>query len=242
MKIARAKQADFDAATDIAQLLEALVKCEPIGDCGVEGYEDCATYEAALRRAASKGSLFRVVFGMQVLCSPENGLISQTSDVLEIDQGFIDSTARQAVQTAVDALRPAFLGLARQLREVESKLVALMPATPAAAPPSQPPAEDPLGGAKPTQPTIVALPDLRPATAADLVPGAEIWYTPMLGEQPFRGVVERTPWLLGHGQVVTHVRDLEPAYSQFVGLPGARRARAACLEALFVRATPGGTA
>lgn len=131
--MARAKQADFDAAADIAQLLEALVKHEPIGDCGVEGYEDCATYEAALRRAASKGSLFRVVFGMQVLCSPESGLISQTSDVLEIDQGFIDSTARQAVQTAVDALRPAFLGLARQLREVETKLVGLIPATPAAA-------------------------------------------------------------------------------------------------------------
>lgn len=106
-------------------------------------------------------------------------------------------------------------------------------------PPSQPQAEDQLGGAKPPQPTIVALPDLRPATAADLVRGAKVWYTPILGEKAFRGVVAWGSFKLTCGQVMADLCDMEPAYGQFVGLPAERRVWAACLEALFVRATPG---
>lgn len=84
--------------------------------------------------------------------------------------------------------------------------------------------------------------DLRPATAADLVRGAEVWYTPILGEQAFRGFVAWGSFKLTCGQVMADLFDMEPAYGQFVGLPPERRVYAARLEALFVRATPGGTA
>lgn len=82
--------------------------------------------------------------------------------------------------------------------------------------------------------------DLCPATVEDLVPGAEVWYTPILGGQAFRGVVASRPWKLGHGAIVATVMGLEPGYADYVGLPDKTRVASAVLEALHVRKAQGG--
>lgn len=105
--------------------------------------------------------------------------------------------------------------------------------------------------------------DLRPATVDDLVPGAEVWYTPLLNREPcwevlrlparggereavvgtvkaFRGTVGQSTWPLAHGAIVTTVRDLEPAYADYVGMPGKTVAWGVILDALYVRKAQGG--
>ena len=71
--------------------------------------------------------------------------------------------------------------------------------------------------------------------------GVAVLYSPVIGgKDRFRGVVRGEPFQLGHGAWVVHLRDLEPAYGAFVGLPGRTVVRAALMEALEVVAAESG--
>ncbi len=70
----------------------------------------------------------------------------------------------------------------------------------------------------------------------DCIPGTRVWYTPILENRAraFQGTVRELPWRLGDGTWVTHLTDMEPAYGQYVGLPGKTYAHAVNIQcALF---------
>ena len=90
MKMARATKADLDAAMEICNLLKGLGEgCMPSDndeiceDFDSDDVEQCKAALSALLRAANKGNLFRVVFGMMVVLDPENELLDQNASTLE---------------------------------------------------------------------------------------------------------------------------------------------------------------
>lgn len=93
MKMAKANRADMDAALDICGALESLAQgCLPNGmtdqdDETSERYDyrkHAAEVVEHLLEIASKGSLFRVCFGMTVVLDPRNEVVDPAADTLEI--------------------------------------------------------------------------------------------------------------------------------------------------------------
>ncbi len=94
MKMARASQADMDAALEVTRLLgdlESRYMPDPNPDDPGEATEwfdrddaeQCKRAMQMLLDAASKGSLFRVTFGMLVVLDPRNELLDPDADTLE---------------------------------------------------------------------------------------------------------------------------------------------------------------
>lgn len=91
MKMARASQADIDAALEVTRILEDLLR----GHMPASGEDDdfqwfhrddpdeCRVVLGKLLDAADKGSLFRVVFGMLVVLDPRNELLDPDADTIE---------------------------------------------------------------------------------------------------------------------------------------------------------------
>jgi len=92
MKMAKATEADLDAALKITQIISDLEKRQmPSSDEGeFEGHfdrndpEQCMTALNAILDAAYKGNLFRVTFGMVVVLDPRNELVDPDADTLEV--------------------------------------------------------------------------------------------------------------------------------------------------------------
>jgi len=91
MKMARASQADLDAANDVSRIVGELEKgympsADEVEDTEFfdrDDPEQCRRALCAILGAAAKGSLFRVTFGMAVVLDPRNELLDPAADTLE---------------------------------------------------------------------------------------------------------------------------------------------------------------
>lgn len=94
MKMAKANEADIDMALDLANALEDIERgCFPakfndpesddIEWLVTNGSEQYQRLIDGLQRILAKGSLFRVVYGMAVVCDPSNELLDPEADTLE---------------------------------------------------------------------------------------------------------------------------------------------------------------
>jgi hypothetical protein len=91
MKMARASNADIDAALAVSRILEDLERrhmpCDD-KDSAIEWFdrddaEQCKRALGMLLDAAARGSIFRVTFGMTVVLDPRNELLDPDADTLE---------------------------------------------------------------------------------------------------------------------------------------------------------------
>jgi hypothetical protein len=97
MKMAKANRADMEAALDLCAAMESLGRgylpealTDP-DDESDERYDErkhAATVVQHLLEIASRGSLFRVCFGMTVLLDPRNELVDPDADTLEAHPRF----------------------------------------------------------------------------------------------------------------------------------------------------------
>lgn len=90
MKMAKANQADLDAAMEICHAVEALQRGQvPDGLAGADDivwYDDnehAAQVVEYLVKLASSASLFRVIFGMMVLLDPANEVVDPEASFLD---------------------------------------------------------------------------------------------------------------------------------------------------------------
>lgn len=85
--MARASQADLDAACEVYQFLAANLDGRTpdrvVDEFGYSGYDDCHELCDYLAVASDKGSLFRVIWGMHVLLDPNNQLVDPDCPHLE---------------------------------------------------------------------------------------------------------------------------------------------------------------
>lgn len=111
MKMARASKADLDAANEVARLLGDLERrCMPDADPDHPSEEtewfdrddakQCQRALGMLLDAASKGSLFRVTFGMLVVLDPRNELLDPDADTLEKHPKTLAALAAAAEKAA----------------------------------------------------------------------------------------------------------------------------------------------
>lgn len=97
MKMAKASEADLEMAMELSQFVEELVDGivprqaseDPKEDEEIEwlDFDDRDQLQRvieALTRIAKKGSIFRVTFGMAVVCDPRNELLDPNADTLEV--------------------------------------------------------------------------------------------------------------------------------------------------------------
>ena len=96
MKMAKASEADLEMAMELSQFVEELVDGyvpkqatdeDDTDDTEWLDFDDREQLERvikALTKIAKKGSIFRVTFGMAVVCDPRNELLDPDSDVLEL--------------------------------------------------------------------------------------------------------------------------------------------------------------
>ena len=96
MKMAKASEADLSMAMDLANALESLGRYRyfpqamgaPGADDGEsfdeDDAEDCKRALGNLLGLVARGSLFRVVFGMAVVCDPRNEVVDPDADTLEV--------------------------------------------------------------------------------------------------------------------------------------------------------------
>jgi hypothetical protein len=93
MKMAKASEADMDCATEIARIIGDIEKGYMPSDPDNhpdefdffhdDDAEQCQKVVEMLLKAARKGSLFRVVFGMACCMHPSNRLLDPDADTLE---------------------------------------------------------------------------------------------------------------------------------------------------------------
>lgn len=96
MKIAKASEADLEMAMELSQFVEELVDgyvpkqamdvddTDDIEWLDFDDREQLVRVIEALTKIAKKGSIFRVTFGMAVVCDSRNELLDPDSDVLEL--------------------------------------------------------------------------------------------------------------------------------------------------------------
>jgi len=103
MKMAKASERDLEMAMELSQFVEELVDgyvpkqaqdfeaaCDSDETVWLD-YDDTeqmASIIQALIAITRKGSIFRVTFGMAVLCDPANELLDPDADTLEIHPKF----------------------------------------------------------------------------------------------------------------------------------------------------------
>lgn len=91
MNMAKANTTDLDLAQNIARIIEDLERgfmpnpddSADIVWFDIDDHNDCKHVINAILNEAKRGSLFRVTFGMLVLCDPQNTLLHPDSDILE---------------------------------------------------------------------------------------------------------------------------------------------------------------
>ena len=97
MKMAKLSEADLEMAMELSRFVDDLVDGyvpKQASEDPEEGeeiewldFDDRAQLQRvieALTRIANKGSIFRVTFGMAVVCDPRNELLDPDADTLEI--------------------------------------------------------------------------------------------------------------------------------------------------------------
>ena len=90
MKMARASERDVEAALEVSRILADLESGSMPGESeeleffDIDDGEQCRRALDALLRAAQKGSIFRVTFGMAVVLDPRNELLDPDADTLEV--------------------------------------------------------------------------------------------------------------------------------------------------------------
>lgn len=95
MKMAKASEADMDAAMKLCSALESLDRYRtmptPDGDDAEDAEpfdedsrEDCKKALGMVLELFGRASLFRVVFGMAVILDPRNKIVDPDADTLEI--------------------------------------------------------------------------------------------------------------------------------------------------------------
>jgi hypothetical protein len=113
MKMARASEADVDAALEVTRILDDLLKRYMPSSGSDEGIvwfdqddpDQCQIALGRLLDAARKGSMFRVVFGMAVLLDPRNELLDPDADMLARHPKIV--RAMNACKTGKPADEPA---------------------------------------------------------------------------------------------------------------------------------------
>ena len=95
MKMAKASEADLEMAMELSRFLEDIegndmpsqISEDPDNSAAewfdVDDREHCRKAVEALIAIVRKGSIFRVTFGMAVLCDPRNKLLDPNADTLE---------------------------------------------------------------------------------------------------------------------------------------------------------------
>ena len=105
MKMARASEVDIEAALSVSRILEDLEKGYMPGDgeeiewFDREDADQCKRALGLLLDAASKGSMFRVTFGMAVVLDPRNELLDPSADTLEKHPKTIAALAATGAQS-----------------------------------------------------------------------------------------------------------------------------------------------
>jgi hypothetical protein len=114
MKMAKASQADIDAAIELYQFLQAIGDGRPAADVVEEfdykGYGDLLERQAPdvefLVRAHERGGLFRVVWGLQVLLDPANEVVDPNLPHLEVHPKHTQAAQeRDAAREELAAMR-----------------------------------------------------------------------------------------------------------------------------------------
>lgn len=119
MKMAKASQADLDAALKVAQIIGELEKgFMPMSDDGENNGrfyrndpDQCLSALNSILDAAEYGSMFRVTFGMLVLLDPRNEVVDPDSDVLEMHpkiKAALENHEQTSTAESIDADRKAF--------------------------------------------------------------------------------------------------------------------------------------
>lgn len=111
MKMARASQADVDAAIDVTRILSELEKGympssdEDEGDetefFDRDDPEQCQKALCMLLDAADKGSILRVTWGMVVVLDPDNELLDPEADAIEMHPKIVAALESRAPRTEV---------------------------------------------------------------------------------------------------------------------------------------------
>lgn len=92
MKMARASETDLKVALDVSRIIEDL-ECgylPPESEDADQDYfnednaEHCQRAIKAILRAAERGSIFRVTFGMAVILDPRNEILNPNADTLDL--------------------------------------------------------------------------------------------------------------------------------------------------------------
>jgi hypothetical protein len=99
MKMARASEADIEAALKVCRILDALDKrympsdddSEELEFFDRDDAEQCQKVIGMLLDATSRASLFRVVFGMAVVLDPRNELLDPDADTIERHPKIIEA-------------------------------------------------------------------------------------------------------------------------------------------------------
>lgn len=104
MKMAKASQEDLEMALELASALEdierGMLPHKMVDDaCGewidTNDARQYARLVEFLQETLDRGSIFRVVFGMAVLCDPKNKLIDPDADTLEHHPDIVAALAAQ---------------------------------------------------------------------------------------------------------------------------------------------------
>lgn len=101
MKMAKASDADLEMAMELSQFVEELVDgycpkqamttpdSEDIEWLDFDDVAQLVRVIESLKAIAKKGSIFRVTFGMAVVCDPRNELLDPDKDTLEIHPKYV---------------------------------------------------------------------------------------------------------------------------------------------------------
>lgn len=106
MKMARASEADIEAALEVTQILGYLERGYMPSDDESEDTEffdeddaeQCKTALQKIFEATRKGNLFRVVFGMAVVLDPRNELLDPDADTIERHPKIVEALGAIAAQ------------------------------------------------------------------------------------------------------------------------------------------------
>lgn len=130
MKMARASEADLDAALEVTRILDDLLKRYMPSSGSDEGIvwfdqddpEQCQIALSTLLDAARKGSMFRVAFGMAVLLDPRNELLDPDADMLARHPKIVSAmNARKAGKPAGEPARQGTLGSIEEIMALAEK-------------------------------------------------------------------------------------------------------------------------
>ena len=131
MKMAKASEDDINMAMTVANMLDdiecgyfpAKLASDPESEdsewLDTDDREQYGRLIDGLKRVLNQGSIFRVIFGMAVVCDPSNELLDPTSDVLAVHPKLTLALEQRddAVKTAA-AVNAQFEAISKQRDEL----------------------------------------------------------------------------------------------------------------------------